>query len=163
MAVTTIPTAGIADDAVTIAKASGFGKIAQIVQSTTSTGVNTTSSSYQDLLSLNITPSATSSKIFLMASIPFRKRDSGQADNAGGARITKAGSVLLEWGRYLAWNNNQEPYTQETGTMNYLDSPNTTSELEFKLQYRSMVGPSGSVGVCHDSSWASFTAMEVLA
>ncbi len=161
MSVTTIPTAGIADNAVTIAKATGFGKIAQIVQSTTSTGVNTTSSSYQDLLSLNITPSATSSKIFLMASIPFRKRDSNQADNAGGARITKAGSVLLEWGRYLAWNNNQDAYAQETGSMNYLDSPNTTSQLEFKLQYRSMVGPSGSVGVCHDSSWASLTAIEI--
>ena len=31
MTVTTIPTAGIADDAVTIAKASGFGKIGQVI------------------------------------------------------------------------------------------------------------------------------------
>ena len=40
MAVTTIPTAGIADDAVTITKASGFGKIGQIQSTTLSSTVS---------------------------------------------------------------------------------------------------------------------------
>jgi hypothetical protein len=45
MAVTTIPTAGIADNAVTIAKATGFGKVLQVVsfESSFVQNLNTTS------------------------------------------------------------------------------------------------------------------------
>jgi len=45
MSVTTIPTAGLADNAVTVAKASGFGKVLQIVQSTYTTRFRKGSSS----------------------------------------------------------------------------------------------------------------------
>ena len=86
MSVTTIPTAGIADDAVTIAKATGFGKIGQILQVTSSTNINSSSNSYTDILTLNFTPSATSSKVYLMVTCPTRKRDSSTGDNSLGIR-----------------------------------------------------------------------------
>ena len=66
MAVTTIPTAGIADDAVTIAKASGFGKIGQVVYAQTTTQSQSTSTSYATTgFSASITPTSTSSKILV--------------------------------------------------------------------------------------------------
>ena len=76
MSVTTIPTAGIADDAVTIAKASGFGKIGQILSTTLTSTVSISSSStstFADVsgLSVNITPTSTSSKILVLYTVSF--------------------------------------------------------------------------------------------
>ena len=68
MTVTTIPTAGIADDAVTAAKA-GFdpGKIGQVIQTYKTDTFSTSSTSFVDVtgLSVSITPSATTSKILI--------------------------------------------------------------------------------------------------
>ena len=49
MALSTIGTNGIADSAVTAAKATGFGKIGQIIQTNTSTSLSSSSDSYVDL------------------------------------------------------------------------------------------------------------------
>ena len=76
MSVTTIPTAGIADgavdttqladDAVTIAKATGFGKVLQIQTLASDSNVNTSSSSFVDAISLTgITPVAQNSKFLI--------------------------------------------------------------------------------------------------
>jgi len=47
----------------------GFGKIGQIVTATTSTEVSNTSTSYADVgLSASITPTSTSSKVFVIVS-----------------------------------------------------------------------------------------------
>ena len=95
-----------------------------------------------------------------MATCPTRKRDvSPPGDNSIGLRITKDGSNLVDFGRYLAWNNNETNYGQETGSMNYLDTPSTTSQITYKLQFRSMNG--GDINVNHDLSFSSLTAMEI--
>ena len=53
--------------------ASGTGNVLQVVAATESTGVTTTSQSYQDTgLSASITPSATSSKILVIVSQNIR-------------------------------------------------------------------------------------------
>jgi hypothetical protein len=135
------------------------GKVLQVLQVTSSTGINISSNSYTDILTLNFTPSATSSKVYLMVTCPTRKRDSATGDNSLGIRITKDGSNLVDFGRYIAWNNNQDPYAQETASMNYLDSPNTTSQLTYVMQFRSM--NAGGVNVNHDDSFSSLTAMEI--
>ena len=63
-----IVTGGIADDAVTAAKATGFGKILQVVSTDASSKTTTTSSSEQTAAtSSGITPSSTSSKILVLA------------------------------------------------------------------------------------------------
>lgn len=140
----------------------GFGKIGQVIWGRTETALTTSSTTYSDLLSLNITPSSTSSKILLMGTVPIRKTDpSPPTDNGAGLRFEKDGTALEEWGRYIAWDNNTQVYIQQTGAMNYLDSPSTTSQINYKLQVRSMVG--GSIQACHDLSNASFTLMEILA
>ena len=67
----TVTTAKIADDAVTYAKATGFGKVLQVVTATDTTERSTTSTTFvtgSNTLSVDITPSATSSKIFVIVS-----------------------------------------------------------------------------------------------
>ena len=69
MSVTTIPTAGIADGAVTVAKATGFGKIGAVsTLDLTSTYSTASSSLTASGISINITPSATTSKVLLILS-----------------------------------------------------------------------------------------------
>jgi len=94
-----------------------------------------------------------------MVTCPTRKRDSSTGDNSLGIRITKDGSNLVDFGRYIAWNNNQDPYLLFLVRMNYLDSPNTTSQLTYVMQFRSM--NAGAVNVNHDTSFSSLTAMEI--
>ena len=70
MSKTQIATGGIADDAVTAAKATGFGKILQVLNAVNGTVDATTSSTLADTsLTLNITPSATSSTILAIVKI----------------------------------------------------------------------------------------------
>ena len=74
MSKTQVATGGISDDAVTIAKATGFGKLGQIVTDnftgTESTTVLASAGNFTDSsLSASITPTATSSKILVLASI----------------------------------------------------------------------------------------------
>ena len=68
MTVTTIPTAGIADDAVTSAKVNfGLGKIGQVQSASFTDDISTNSTSVgATVITDAITPSATSSKILIM-------------------------------------------------------------------------------------------------
>ena len=72
MAVTTIPTAGIADSAVTIAKASGFGKLIGIQDNVLGTGAVTTSGTYADVISTTYTPSSTSNYLYVVVNANYR-------------------------------------------------------------------------------------------
>ena len=135
------------------------GKLLQVVQSITNTNISTTSTTYQDVLTANITPSSTSSKILILTNVPCRKEDSAAGNNAVGLRILRDATVLNTFGQYIAWNDNNTVFEQETGSFDYLDSPNSTSQITYKTQFRSMTG--GQVAVCHDTSGASLTLMEI--
>jgi len=135
------------------------GKVLQVVQSITNTNISTTSTTYQDVLTANITPSSTSSKILILTNVPCRKEDSAAGNNAVGLRILRDATVLNTFGQYIAWNDNNTVFEQETGSFDYFDSPNSTSQITYKTQFRSMTG--GQVAVCHDTSGASLTLMEI--
>ena len=72
MALSKIGTNSIADDAVTVAKATGFGKLGQVVNAVFDVDTDVSSSTFADLtdgsgetLEVAITPSATSSKCLI--------------------------------------------------------------------------------------------------
>jgi hypothetical protein len=136
------------------------GKVLQVVQTTSNTGIETTSETFQDIISLNITPSATSSKVLILITHPFRKVNSDASNTSIGLRILKDGSSIIDWGNYMAWNNNQAQYNQETASINFLNSPSTTSQVTYKSQFKTQHA-SGRVSVNHDSSYSSMTLMEI--
>jgi len=168
MAVTTIPTAGIADDAVTAAKATGFGKIGQVVQGTTTTSVTITSSTYVDTgLSASITPSSTSSKILVMVDqLFYLDSNDGSIENSGRLKILRDSTNIFETPsssdiRVTAEHapNNELRLGKRTNVI-MLDSPSSTSALTYKTQGNKTNG--NSVQVNKSGSEAHIILMEVL-
>jgi hypothetical protein len=161
MSKTTIPTGGIADDAVTAAKATGFGKIGQVLQVTTKTETATNSTSFVDCtnMSLNITPSATSSKILAIANVAGLICAANDTD-AVSLRILRDSTEVSILVNVLFRTNDDEILT--CVPMTALDSPSSTSQLTYKIQVRNRQSNNVSMNGSGDSD-TSLTLIEVLA
>jgi hypothetical protein len=119
------------------------GKVLQVVQSEFSSTASTTSNTFQDIpLSVSIQPSATSSKIMVFANIMVGTqlggayggnvrilRDSTQIimGDAAGSRTRSSGSGYSDTDTYQVFRT----------VTTYLDEPNTTSTLVYKVQFQS--------------------------
>jgi hypothetical protein len=125
--------------------ASGFGKVLQIVSTfKNDTWSSTASDSYQAItgLSASITPSSTSNKVLIMLSLTYGSptgvwsgfkisRDAGSsfiaiANNDG------SGRDFTSFGTSFDTSVSQE-YTLKDGSLNYLDSPSTTSAITYQV------------------------------
>ena len=161
MAVTTIPTAGIADDAVTIAKASGFGKIGQVVQTVSSSKIASTSTSFTDVLTVAITPTATSSKILIQFVGSF---GNGGEDIDAFYQILRD-STALQVPYHIGDADIQQTRSNNSYSCTLLDSPSSTSEVTYKMQFKTssneiFLNRNGANDQC---GFTTFTVMEVLA
>tara|TARA_Y100000592_G_scaffold96733_1_gene165811 strand:- start:60 stop:575 length:516 start_codon:yes stop_codon:yes gene_type:complete len=171
MALNTLPAGAFADDAISSDKinlannfaftgtVTGAGKIAQIVQATYDTNGQTVSadSFAQVGPSLSITPSATSSKIFVQCH--------------GGSMYT-ATDKNIKWTIYRDSSNLgntngfyahffNSSFGMSGVSMSYLDSPNSTSSLTYATYIRTS---SGSAVTAQDNTTRMvLTAMEVSA
>ena len=136
----TVTTAKIADDAVTAAKlASGAGgKVLQVLQAVKTDTFSSASSSYTDLtgITLDITPSATSSKILVMTQLSMAVTNGGQP-----ALKLLRDSTALNLGASASSRTQATTtfFTEATWEMMpvsiiYLDSPSSTSALTYKVQ-----------------------------
>lgn len=130
------------------------GKVLQ-VQSTTVSGTNvTTNQSFVAVsgLTVNITPSSASNKIYLNVDCAM---DSGTANGAF-MTIYRNGSSL---GGSEGFGGTEGPHRALSG-MSILDSPNTTSQVTYAVYYRSRNG-----GVVEVPPWGNgrqtITAMEI--
>lgn len=120
---------------------SGAGKVLQ-VQEDTMTGINSSySQSWTDTdLQIGITPSSTSSKIYIAAMVNascqstmlFRVREGSRALLVG------AGADPCMWGSQGATGS--QYYGYESVYLSYLDSPSTTSTIYYTVQYRNTHG-----------------------
>jgi len=138
----------------------GGGKINQVLQATNSTQQDLNSnSSFVDLAGVTqaITPSATSSKILIIADIHF---DLTAGDRGFQIKILRDSTVVFEDG------NNKSTYTagaRIAGRNTYLelDAPSSTSSLTYKVQ----VQTDGSAGARFnpESGRSNITLIEVLA
>ena len=166
MSKTQIPTGGIADDAVTAAKATGFGKIGQIVQATSTTATNIASTSLADTnLSASITPTATSSKVLVMISqISATDRDEELAWLK--YKLVRDSTDIHEWSK-IWWNEASGVSAIKNGgltSLAYLDSPSTTSSVTYKTQGAiSTTANNGTARFQQDSKESYIQLLEVLA
>ena len=134
----TVTTAKIADGAVTSAKLSA-GKVLQVVSTTKTDTFTTTSTTFADVtgFSVAITPTATSSKILILCTMNW------SGDNAAAAAYCKllrgstdifigdaAGSRTRVSQAHIASNDD----VSGTTSLNFLDSPSSTSEQTYKVQ-----------------------------
>ena len=136
----TVTTAKLADDAVTAAKATGFGKVGQVLQAVkTDTQNTTTDNTATDIsgLSQAITPSAATSKILVLFTVNIAAdpedhaairivRDSTNifvgADSDSGQNVTGAVRMMSD-----------DQYHVVTISGQYLDSPSTTNATTYKI------------------------------
>ena len=139
----------------------GAGKIGQVLQVSTKTHTTTNSTSYVDCtnMSLNITPTATSSKILAIAN--FAGLFAGGTDlDAILLRIVRGSTQIGKLNNVLYKTNDDEILTCVPLTA--LDSPSSSSQLTYKLQMHSRL--SNNVQINADGgSDTSLTLMEVLA
>ena len=142
----------------TIQKKDGtqFPLIGQVLTATGSTQSATSSSSFVNVpnLSVAITPTSTSSKVYIIVT------DVAEVGSSGQAVFT-----IARGGTNLAPNNSGMSYVlgssiQIPVAMSYLDSPSSTSALTYTAQYRAV---SGAINSQTNGILASITVMEVLA
>jgi len=124
-----------------IKAAGGGGKVLQVVQGTSSTGDSTTSTSFvATSLTVDITPAATSSKIFLIASAIYQGYGGASAFSFFRDSTEVTGSALGI--TYAEVNNQREPVSYS-----YLDSPSTTSAITYKCCFLNNGGSNFLFGV----------------
>lgn len=117
--------------------AGGGGKVLQVVQGTTATGVTVATSTYTDSgLSASITPSATTSKVLVIVSQEIYLSRSGVNVYHKGA-LVRGGTTILDnqYGGGFGVPNATGTIEQfVTWSVSYLDSPSTTSATTYKTQ-----------------------------
>jgi hypothetical protein len=133
----TIPQGNVANaslNAVTALPAGVGGKVLQVVSASTTSSVATTSTSFVDInLSLNITPSATSSKIFVTYT------GSNETNGTGGNKLSLQ---ILRDSTQIADATGIGSLGSENGivisnALSVLDEPSTTSQITYKMQGKS--------------------------
>jgi hypothetical protein len=140
--------------------ATGFGKVLQVVTATDSTQRNSSSTSFVTLsntLSVNITPSAASSKIFVTTTFTAYNNVAGKSSGFTIFRdSTDLGSGT--WGMIAMWDETNRTIGASM-SMSVLDSPSSTSELTYQLYAKTESG--GAVYINYDNIKASITAFEI--
>jgi len=147
----------------TFAEAGG-GKILQVITATDETERSTSSTSFvtaSNTLSVNITPSATSSKIYIISTF-----SGGNATNPSNSAYYTIFRDSTNLGN--ATNGMARARADISGTMgiipisvSVLDSPNTTSSITYQIYLKT---DSGNARICNGGSIkGSITAFEVSA
>ena len=131
-----------------------FGKVLQVQYdnkaSTESTTNKASSGNYADVLSVNITPSASSSTIAITAMVT-----EGASSSSDGSCIlrllrdsTQIGGGTASGSRISTTsgrgNDNQGANSNLMETIVWMDSPNTTSQVTYKVQFASRGGGGGT-------------------
>jgi len=134
------------------------GKILQVVSATDDTQVDTTSTSFvtaSNVLTVDITPSATSSKIYVVYNtVCYYTTQSNSLYTTLYRDSTNLGQTDYGLTRQF---NVVETNIAETHAANYLDSPSSTSALTYQVYFRVLAG----TGWMNAQSKAVITAMEI--
>mgnify|MGYP001275921584 CR=1 FL=1 len=126
----------------------GAGTIVQVVQATTNTEVAVSSSTYTDTgVTASITPTSSSNKVLVIINQQFQVHRTS-AGQGMGFKILRDSTEI-----YVPPDNSTGPFlsyvnaTEHLGviTLNYLDSPSTTSSTTYKAQGRPYLTSSSGV------------------
>ena len=115
------------------------GSVLQMLENRTGTDVNNTTTSYTDCITLNITPSSSSNKIAVYAALDVLLYASVRVDAV--VRLAKViGGAISNVSERTIYNlhgsGTYYPYHTDTTPFLILDSPNTTSQITYKLQLK---------------------------
>tara|TARA_R110002050_G_scaffold298160_1_gene460818 strand:- start:22 stop:528 length:507 start_codon:yes stop_codon:yes gene_type:complete len=142
----------------------GTGKIGQVLSATRSVEKTIASTSYTDCdLSISITPSATSSKIFVIVSASVTGNTINGANNyILFNNIVRGSTQLIEYttSRMDSLSNGT---IGATVSLTHLDSPSSTSAVTYKVQQKLSNADNASSKFCFGGKNSTITVMEILA
>jgi len=146
-----------ASAAIVASKLSGVGKVLQVITATDSTQRTTTSTSFvtaSNTLSVSITPSSASNKVFIIVNTTMYK-------NAGSATFAlyKNASYINDFA--FVGMGGVDPAIPIA--FSYLDSPSTTSSTTYQLYFKSGGGTYPTVYINYSNILGSITAFEIAA
>ena len=137
-------TIGASGDTVNLAAGAtlgaGMGKVLQVVQGSSTTSTSTNTTSYADTsLSVSITPSSTSSKIYIIVNQTYHIFNNSSF--AGGSiRLLRDSTTIyggvVHYESYISAGGVSSIELYNNKNLNYLDSPSSTSALTYKTQSR---------------------------
>jgi|APSaa5957512535_1039671.scaffolds.fasta_scaffold173986_1 hypothetical protein len=116
------------------------GKVLQVQSSFMNAYASTTSTTFVDTgLTVNITPTSTTSKILIFVNMP--SNHPGQYGSwfnlvRNGTNIAQGSGANAVQCSFGTLNQSGDEYDISQGNLNYLDSPSTTTAITYKIQYR---------------------------
>jgi len=164
---TSLNASNISSGTLNSARFSG-GKIGQVVTATKTNEFQTSSTSYSTTgLEATITPSSTSSKIFMIAATGAMHSSTTSAGGETLARFYKnhasISATAIGNDYCVAKSRQDSSYNQEAGgggSPHYLDSPSTTEAITYTVYLRINTGNYGRLG--QNNTATTITLMEVL-
>ena len=145
-----------------VAAALPAGSVLQVVSATYATVVTTTSlTPVTTNLTATITPKFATSKILVIASVQGIQKNAGNVVNGAMLSLYKNGSsILSNYAQYIGYNNTSSINKVGSNSLNYQDSPATTSATTYAIFVASSV--SGQpVDVHVDGDTSTITLMEI--
>lgn len=117
---------------------SSVGKVLQVIQVTNTTSyTNSSNTTPTDIISSTITPSSTSSRIYVVAQMSTRVQDANAAGNheAIGQSILYRGSSVIDVCNYETYvsSEGRAQWLTVRGGHNFIDSPSTTNAVTYKV------------------------------
>ena len=131
-------------DATLLTSTTATGKILQVLQTvkTDTTSINSTSMAAISGMSVDITPSSTSSKILVIADLKI-----GESGTATQLRLVRGSTAIytganaganfndISWSGYGGSDTGQGYLGTQPVTLTFLDSPNTTSQVTYAVHW----------------------------
>jgi len=159
-----IDTAHIATDQITSAILPA-GSVLQVVTMNTTTATTSTSSSFIDItdLDIQITPSSTSSKVLVIASVKGIDPDAGAGNSLTGVSLQlldSDGSGVMDFDGNHGYNIGDDGALNSVSVLTGLSSPSSTSELTYKVQGRNRQVVAWAISQ-NASTKCSMVAMEI--
>jgi len=146
----------IASDAAIATTKLGTGAVLQVVHASDNTNKTNTTTSLSELLNTSITPSSTSSKIFIIGSANVVANASSVAyGRITVLRGTTSGTDLGNSIFGASISNDAQSYL----VAHYVDTPSTTSAQQYTLAFSK--GSGGTTSVTTDSTKYFLTLMEI--
>ena len=146
----------------------GGGKLLQILKTERSSSIYRTATTYDTVFSQAITPSATSSKVYVICSIAYNLYENGTTNNAagdfklyanfGGSDTTYARNTVQATSNVSGDSTDQ---FNSTHTFAALFSPSTTSAVTVKVDQKASRGRIGTLGLNGGEYASMMQVMEI--
>jgi len=134
------------------------GSVLQVVSATSATQTDVGNTTYTDTgLSATITPKYSSSKVYVLVNHRIFK---GSANQGGDFRIMRGSTSLGDHVKGVLYGGHANEDNVSL-TMQFLDSPSTTSATTYKTQMKHNNGNGGIIRVSAASSTDIITLMEI--